>query len=160
MTVSDYGNFVISSKYSKAGVNIFPLLMFTGQQDTCDCTAVACSMGLKGPEFSGSNSCITGRTHSQPSRWIASYWSCPSHWSNQVSHIRNLSRTLAPCCYTSLFWDITAQYAHINHALTLPYSLSEGCQYYSFSIQVYYYELCTTDFEFATWCVYILSVMH
>ena len=105
-------------------LTFFPLLMFTGQQDTCDCTAVACSMGLKGTEFSGSNSCITGGTHSQPSRWIASYWSCPSHWSNQVCRIHNLSRTLEPCCYASLFWDITAQYAHINHALTLPYSLS------------------------------------
>jgi len=111
-------------------------MMFTGQQDTCDCTAVAYSVGLKGTEFSGSNSCVTGRTYSQPSRWTASYWSCPSHWSNQVSYTCNLSRTLEPCCNSSLFWDITAQHAHTNLALTLPCSLSEGFHYRNFSIQV------------------------
>ena len=140
----------LAANILKLGLTFLTLLMFTGQQNTCDCTAVACSVGLKGTEFSGSNSCITGRTHSQPSRWTASYWSCPSHWPNQVSRIRNLSRTLEPCFYASLFWDITAQHAHINLALTLPCSLSENFQYHNFSVLVYCHELRAPDFEFTT----------
>jgi len=136
-------------------------MMFTGQQDTCDCTAVAYSVGLKGTEFSGSNSCVTGRTYSQPSRWTASYWSCPSHWSNQVSYTCNLSRTLEPCCNSSLFWDITAQHAHTNLALTLPCSLSEGFHYRNFSIQVYCHELCTPSvFTYAVIYTTYLFCLH
>lgn len=143
----------LAANNPKPELHFLPLLMFIGQQATCDCTAVACSMGCKRTEFSGSNSCVTGRTHSQPSRWTASYWSCPSHWSNPVSGISNLSRALETCCCGSLFWDIyaiTAQYADINHALPLSCPLSEGLQYHHFSIQVYSYELSTPDFEFTT----------